>query len=94
VILIDTPRQCRFGRCRITCHMVSDIPGSDGTAELVRFAERIGMQTDWLQRDGTPATHFDLMGQARIYAAIQAGAKMVSPREIVQIIRAKRAAAP
>jgi hypothetical protein len=90
VILIDAPRPCRFGRCRVTAHMVSDTRGLDGSAELVRFAESIGMSTKWRQRGLTPSEHFDLMGKARIDAAIRAGARIVSCRELARVVRAKR----
>ena len=47
----------RLGR---SSHLVSDLPGEAGTAELVAFARGIGMRATWLQKAGTPHEHFDV----------------------------------
>ena len=74
MIVMDPPRQDTFrGRTITTAHLLSTLPGDEGTAELVAFATRIGLQERWIQHRGEPREHFDLMG-ARCDAAIRAGA--------------------
>ena len=76
----------RLGR---SSHLVSDLPGEAGTAELVAFAKRIGMRATWLQKAGTAHEHFDVF-EGRYPRAIAAGARVVTRSELVAIFRAKR----
>lgn len=88
----DTPSSgSRKGRVSSCSHMMSDIVGPDGTAELVAFARSIGMQESWIQYRGKPREHFDLIGNAMIQKALSAGAKQVTGRDLIPIIRSKRA---
>lgn len=94
MILIDPPIDWghalnrKFGP---NSHMVSDIHGAEGTAELVAFARKIGMRASWLQKAGTEHEHFDVFASRRL-RAIDAGAREVTKREIVEVWQAKRAA--
>lgn len=69
----------------VMCHMVADT-----TDELLSMADRITLHRKWLQHGGSAEEHFDVsMGyRAR---AVANGAVEVSSRDIVQIIRRKRA---
>lgn len=89
MILIDTPSRHVFrGRIISSSHMCSDLPGPEGTAELLAFARRIGSKAEWLQNEGAWNEHFDVMN-ARYRTAIAAGARAVRPRDIVAAMRAK-----
>lgn len=66
-------------------HMISD----ESKAELVSFAEGIGLNPLWIRASGTPEEHFDITEKVR-ERAIGEGAKAVSSREFVGIIRTKR----
>lgn len=93
MILIDTPRQVRFRHFRRTSHMMSDLPvPRDATAELLSFADRIGLKTDWIQSTGTAKEHFDLFDGA-IDRAAAAGAVVVSGLDLVErVVRPRRVA--
>ena len=73
-----------------SAHLVSDLPGEEGTTELVAFAWRIGMRSAWIQKAGTEHEHFDVF-EGRYQRALDAGAKVVTRLELVTIFRAKRA---
>lgn len=77
----------RLGR---SAHMISDLPGEDGTKELVAFARGIGLRAEWLQKPGTRHEHFDVF-EGRYQRALDAGARVVTRRELVAIFRAKQA---
>lgn len=72
-----------------SCHLVSDIPGPDGQAELIAFAKSLGMQERYIQYKGTEHEHFDLW-RGRLAQAEKAGAVLITRREMVEIFRAKR----
>lgn len=82
MILIDQPRDVEFRRFKRTAHMMSDLPGDEGSIELAAFAAKIGLRAAWLQNRGTPTEHFDLFDGA-IQRAISAGATVVEGRELV-----------
>jgi hypothetical protein len=70
---------------------MSDLLGEAGTAELLAFGLRIGLQEAWLQNRGTPTEHFDLFDGA-IPRARSAGAKEVAGRDLIaRAVRPKRA---
>ena len=87
-IFLDPPLDWghRFGP---SSHLLSDLPGVDGTCELTEFGFQIGLEPAWLQLRGSAKEHFDLFGP-RIDWAIEAGASLVHRRHIVYIIRAKQ----
>lgn len=76
-----------YGRMKMS-HMMADT-----TAELLEMAHRIGVARRWLQNAGTPTEHFDVCAAKRDLA-VSAGAKPVNGRELVYVVRAKRAATP
>lgn len=71
------------------CHLMADTD-----EELHAFGERLGLKRIWLQhRPARPwLDHYDLPGYGRDQA-IELGAIPVERREIVELIRRKRAAA-
>lgn len=94
MILFDTPRACvgadAFRRYKRTAHLGSTLRGTEGTAELLAFAARIGLKAEWLQASGDAKEHFDLF-DGRIGAARALGAIEVTPREFVrQVVTPKR----
>lgn len=92
MIVIDEPQQWPHGigpKVGPSCHLVSTLAGAAGTAELVAFAESIGMKAKWLQKRGTYGEHFDVFG-ARIARAIRAGAVQVPWRDMARLWRQKK----
>jgi len=84
MILMDQRRIARFkGRLVQTAHLMSDLPGEAGTAELDAFARRIGIRTKWRQNSGTETEHYDLFG-SRLDQAADAGAVVVTGRELIE----------
>lgn len=70
----------------LMCHMLAD-----STDELLAMADAIGLQRRWLQKQGAPDEHFDVCRSKRL-EAIRRGAKEVSSRDLVVVIRRKRGA--
>ena len=83
-VYVDSMR-AQFGRM-VMCHMVADT-----TEELLAMADRIGVQRRWLQDPGEPTEHFDIALSKRALA-VKAGAIEADPRDLVRIIRKRRAA--
>ena len=73
-----------FGRM-IMCHMLADT-----TEELLVMAKKVGLDAKHIQHAGTANEHFELSKSYR-EKAVKAGAKEVNSRELVQIIRRRRA---
>lgn len=72
-------------------HLMSDLPGADGTAELVAFAARLGQRRAWIQYEGTWKEHFDLTENKR-WQAIRLGAVQIRyGHEGAALGRARRA---
>ena len=76
--------QMPYGRMKM-CHMLADT-----TAELLAMADQIGVARKHLQYPGTPKEHFDICMTKRA-AAIKLGAIDASRRQIVDLMRSKRA---
>lgn len=92
MILHDTPRSTSFRRFSRTCHLMSDLIGEAGTAELDAFARRCGLLVIWRQNSGTETEHYDLFDEA-IDHAIAHGSTEVSARELItRVVLPKRAA--
>jgi hypothetical protein len=70
------------------CHMMADTTG-----ELLAMADRIGVARKWLQRAGEKFEHFDICKSKRALA-IEAGAIVVSSRELVLAARRRAGAMP
>jgi hypothetical protein len=64
---------------------------ADTHKELLAMVDLIGVKRQWIQKEGKPDEHFDICRTKRV-AAIYHGAKEVSPRELVEIIKRKRSA--
>lgn len=77
-VYVDNQRNS-FGRM-IMCHMVANTP-----LELHDMAAKIGLKREWFQ-DGGSIPHYDLSLEKRA-AAIRCGAKEISARELVALIR-------
>ncbi len=72
----------RYGNMYMS-HMIAD-----STEELLQMANLIGINWKWIQQRGTPREHFDIC-QSKRKQAISFGAKEVTSRELVKIIKAK-----
>lgn len=59
--------------------------------ELHRFAQAMGLRRDWFQEKGRSHPHYDLTTQRASARAIGSGAKLVTPRELVKILSARKA---
>lgn len=77
--------QAGFGRM-VMCHMVADTDD-----ELHAMADQIGVARRWHQKAGTPHSHYDICKSKRA-AALKLGAVEIGKRELVEIIKTKRAA--
>lgn len=75
--------KARFGRM-IMCHMMADTK-----QELLEMADRIGVNRRWIQHEGTIHEHFDIALSKRAIA-VKSGAKEVTRRELVEMMRAKQ----
>ena len=75
-------------RGRLWSHLIADT-----TEELHAFAARLGLERAWCHR--TPARpwkdHYDLL-DAKREAAISRGARPITCREAVEMLRARRSA--
>jgi hypothetical protein len=94
VIVIDTPHD--YGapinrRLGLSSHLASDLPGAEGSAELMAFALSIGMKPEWIQYPGTHREHFDVFGR-RYNVAVARGAKAIERMAFGRVLREKRAA--
>lgn len=77
MIWVDDPKT--WGRTKKYSHMVSDV----SLAELHLFAEAIGVKRHWFHKN-----HYDLREEER-QAAVAAGAREASAREIVKVMAKK-----
>jgi hypothetical protein len=90
VIVVDASK--RWGwKLGPSAHMLSTLPGAEGTRELLAFARQLKLKRQWLQSGGTAAEHFDPT-RRRHEEALRLGAKLVTSRDLVRFIRAKRQA--
>jgi len=69
-------------------HLVSDLNGDPGCVELRAFLKGIDVRRP-LHREGTYAEHCDIRGM-EILQAREAGAEIISRRELAQLLRMKR----
>lgn len=75
-------------------HLMSDLPGQDGTAELVAFAQRLGLRPAWIQHPGTPIEHFDLIDSKRRQALRLGAVSIRYGHEGAALTKAKRQGIP
>jgi len=73
-----------YGRMKMS-HMIAD-----SSEELLEMADKIGVQRKWLQKPGTLYEHFDIC-QSKKEQALRYGAKQVTTKDLVRVIRRKRA---
>lgn len=95
MIVRDTAQPYTFRGKQITsAHLVSDLQGDRGQAELVDFATRsLGMRPEWLQSRGTYKEHFDVWG-SRLKRCDELGVPVLERRDFVNILRRKRGEKP
>jgi len=72
-------------RGMVMCHMVADTDD-----ELHAMANRLGIDHRRHQKPGTPHSHYDINMPMRALA-VQLGAREIGRRELVMLIRRKRA---
>lgn len=75
-----------FGRMKMS-HLIADTRD-----ELFAVVDAIGVDRKWLQHRDRPDEHFDICASKRAQAIALGLAKEVDGRELVGVIRAKRAA--
>lgn len=73
-------------------HLLSDLPGAEGTRELLAFAEQLGVDPRWIQNEGTATEHFDLREPMRQRALALGAVPVRYGREVARITIAKREA--
>lgn len=74
-----------FGRMKMS-HLMADTQD-----ELLQAADALGLRRRWLQNEGQPSEHFDVSESKRKAAIEQLGAAPVTSRDLVEIVRRKRA---
>jgi hypothetical protein len=62
---------------------------ADTHEELIVMADRLGVDSKWIQKAGTPEEHFDICLSKR-KLALAAGAIEISTRDMVALIQARR----
>lgn len=73
-------------------HVLSDIVGAAGDAELRAFVQACGIRPQWAQYSGTYREHFDAP-PAAAECLLRNGARLATNREVGALLAAKRAAA-
>lgn len=71
-------------------HVLSDLPGAEGTRELIEFVGRYGLRPEWIQYAGTYREHFDAREPEGL-AMLRDGALPAANRDIGHLLAAKRA---
>lgn len=66
-------------RGMVMCHMIAD-----STEELLKMADKIGVNRKWIQDKGEYREHFDIC-LSKKQKAIAAGAKEITMRELSKI---------
>jgi hypothetical protein len=69
------------------CHMMADTH-----RELVQMARKLGLWPNAMKHRGTAKEHYNVVGKRRQLAVGHYGAQDVTTRELVAVIRRKRAA--
>ncbi len=70
-------------------HLLSNVPGPAGTAELLAFVRACGGRDAWMQSPGTYREHFDLFGEWAERARAL-GAREATGHEVGAILKKKR----
>ena len=74
-----------FGRMKMS-HLMADTKD-----ELLQAADALGLRRRWLQNEDRPSEHFDVSESKRKTAIDELGAIPVTSRDLVGIVRRKRA---
>ncbi len=72
-------------------HLLSDLPGTAGTEELLAAARACGMPTRFIQYPGTYREHFDIH-VPMAEQLLACGGRLATNREVGELLRAKRRA--
>jgi hypothetical protein len=64
---------------------------ADSESELIAYAKRLGMQEHWIQKRGTAAVHFDVMGARLAQVLADPAVNRMTRREIAVMIRSRHA---
>lgn len=75
-----------FGRMKM-CHMFAD-----STEELLRMADKIGVQRKWIQKAGTTREHFDICLSKRARAVGMGAVEISYPGDVAELMRKRKAA--
>ncbi|KRA29879.1 MULTISPECIES: DUF4031 domain-containing protein [unclassified Nocardioides] len=95
IYIDDMQRPAQVGPVEgVWSHLLSDLPGEAGTAELLAFAERLGIDARWIQNAGTATEHFDVREPTRQRALALGATPVRYGREVAAITMAKRSALP
>lgn len=87
VYVDDMHRRARVGRITANwSHLLADTP-----AELRTFADRLGLNPEWLQHEGTYREHYDVTSVVRQKALDLGALPMAYPRGTGQHMNNKRA---
>lgn len=82
-VYVDNARN-RY-RGMLMSHLIADTP-----EELADMARQLGLKPEWLQYAETDAEHYDISDSKR-REALRLGVVSVSSRELVRILRSRRA---
>jgi hypothetical protein len=74
-------------------HVLSDLHGAEGTAELLAFVSRYGLRREWIQYRGSYREHFDVPEHIGL-RMLADGARPATNRDVGELLRAKRASMP
>jgi len=75
-------KQIPYGRMKM-CHV-----GADTKEELLEMMDKLGIDRQHIQNEGTWREHFDI-SQAKRRQAVKFGAKEVTSKELIKILRDK-----
>jgi len=70
-------------------HVLSDLPGIAGSAELREFVRACGMRPEWVQYPGSYREHFDALERLGT-CLMRHGARVVGNHEVALLLRARR----
>jgi Protein of unknown function (DUF4031) len=72
-------------------HMLSDIPGPEGSRELRAFATPLGFRERWVQYPGSYREHFDVTERDALAILAEGSARLIDNHELGALLKAKRA---
>lgn len=72
-------------------HLLSDIPGPEGSRELRAFAVPLGFRERWVQYSGSYREHFDVTARDAQTMLARGDVRLLTNRELGALLAAKRA---